>query len=52
VLRNVPAGGAARVTVEIDGASAVGSCHDPAGLPLGATVRADLAADRCVPVAG
>jgi ABC-type sulfate/molybdate transport systems ATPase subunit len=50
VLRSVPAGGAARVTVEIDGATAVGSCHDPAGLPLGAAAEARLATDRCVPV--
>ena len=50
VLRNVPGGGASRVTVEIGGAAAVGSCHDPAGLPVGAAAEVRLAAGRCVPV--
>lgn len=50
VVRNVPAGGAARVTVELDGATAVGSCREPAGLPVGARVQVRLAAERCVPV--
>jgi ABC-type nitrate/sulfonate/bicarbonate transport system ATPase subunit len=52
VLRNVPSGGAARVTVALDGSTAVGSCRDPAGLRAGAGAVVRLARERCVRVAG